>query len=271
MPATRTDPSTVTVGFHDELQALLLAKDAEQARAGLLDSCRRRPVAGLCTFRYPLDDAAQWQVRVDWARDLSGELDGLDVAEVAQQGFDATPAWLSRWGLGRRRPFHLRALSRFIPFSTALILRHSAPPGRRRLNDLVVVPFHRGPAGIGALFGLHEPLDAKHTDELVLLASACLARLPIPESDVPPKLGPRQIECLEWIVAGKSLEDTAALTGMSYSTVRYHLDRARERTGFKSLQQLAAFAAVEYGLSPLGPREDPTEPTADPDQPSVAG
>lgn len=246
-------------GFHHELQALLLAEDADRARAAWLDSCCRRPVAGVCAFRYPLDDRSPWRVRLEWAEDLSRELEGIAIEAFVQEGFDTTPDWLLRWVLRRRRPFHLRAASRFIPFSTALILRNSAPPGRRQLKDLLVVPFHHGQTGLGSLIALHEPIDARHTDELVLLASACLARQPVPDTEPQADLSPRQIECLEWIVAGKSLEDTAALTGMSYSTVRYHLDRARERTGLKSLQQLAAFAAVEYGLSPLGPREDPDE------------
>ena len=254
----------MTEGFHDELQTLLLATDAERAREALLESCRRRPVAGVCAFRYPLDDRP-WRIDVDWVEDFSGALDGIAAESVAERGFDATPARLLRWILRRRRPFHLRAMSRFIPFSTALILRNTAPEGRRPLRDILVVPFHHGWQGRGVLIGLHEAIDAKHTDELVLLASACLAQQSAQTPESPDAgLGPRQIECLEWIVAGKSLEETAALTGMSYSTVRYHLDRARERTGLKSLQQLAAFAAVEYGLSPLGPRDDSTEPGSQP-------
>lgn len=245
----------MTEEFHSELQALLLADAGAGARERLLASCRRRSVAGVSCFSFSLDEPDPRTVRVIWTEDLSGELAGVPLDEVARALIDAIPAWLVRWMLRRTRPFHLRRVTRFIPFTATVVLRATAPSGRRRLGDFIVVPFrHRG-QGYGAFIGLFEPASERVAEELVTLASACMARQPWQEDNLgaQPVLNERQLECLQWIVAGKSLGETALITGMSYANVRYHLERAKEQTELGSLQQLVAHAAVEYGLSPLGP------------------
>ncbi len=63
-------------------------------------------------------------------------------------------------------------------------------------------------------------------------------------------LRPREIECVRWAVAGKTLSEIAAITGLSYRTVRFHLDAARSRYGFSTNQQLFVQAAKDYGLDP---------------------
>lgn len=242
--------------LHEELQAILLAEAGERALEHLVESCRRRSVAGVCGFRFG-SGAESGKVEVVWLEDFSGELADLSGLELAQKGFERTPAWLLRWIQRRKKPFHLSHVARFIPFSAAAILRASAGPGVRPLGDLILVPYRHGEARIGALVGMFEPFDQSEADELVLLASACLARQPwSSEPRRETALNERQLECLQWIVAGKSLEETATITGMSYSNVRYHLERAKKQTDLASLQQLIAFAAVTYQLSPLGPEHN---------------
>ncbi|AKS41981.1 helix-turn-helix transcriptional regulator [Wenzhouxiangella marina] len=250
----------MTQDLHTELQSLLQAESSDRALNDLLKALRQRPVAGVCGFSYPLERHAAHEVKVHWAQDLSGELEALSVEDFAQQGFDNTPAWLLRWALTRAQPFHLRRYSRYLPFSTVIILRSTKPPDGRGLKDLIAVPYPHAPRGLGALIGLFEPIPDSVVRELVLLTTACLARQPWGiEAEHRSVLSERQLECLQWIVAGKSLEDTARIIGMSYSNVRYHLERAKEQTGLHSLQQLVAFAAVEYGLSPFGPERPPDE------------
>lgn len=245
----------MTEGLHSELQALLLAEPGSGARERLIASCRLRAVAGVCCFEYSPCDDNPGDMRPLWVEDISGELAGFDVNEVAARSMNESPAWLKRWVLRRRLPFHLWRFTRFVPFSAEVILRSPAPPGRRRLGDLIVVPYRQGSQGFGATIGLFEPASRTVADELVTLATACLARQPWRDHAEPPRtlLSDRQLECLRWIVAGKSLAETAQVTGMSYANVRYHLDRAKEQTGLPSLPQLVAHAAVAYGLSPLGP------------------
>lgn len=65
-------------------------------------------------------------------------------------------------------------------------------------------------------------------------------------------LKPREIECIRWAVTGRTLSEVAAAMGLSYRTVRFHLDSARSRYGFSTNQQLFVQAAKDYGLDPDG-------------------
>jgi DNA-binding CsgD family transcriptional regulator len=251
------DPAQHDEEFHSELERLLLADDPDRARDALLEGCRTRSVAGLCCFDFQTAPDAEWRTRPRWVEDLSGELDGLHLDDVIEHAFSRTPDWLLRWTLGRKTPFQLRRFARFIPFSARTILRATAPRGRRPLSDFLVVALRDRDPGIALVVGLFETIDKRRADRLVLLASAYLSKQPAAEPKAPVTvLTPRQLECLQWIVAGKSLEETASITGMSYSTVRYHLERAKSATGLPSLPQLIAWAAVEYGLSPMGPEPE---------------
>lgn len=66
-------------------------------------------------------------------------------------------------------------------------------------------------------------------------------------------LGETQLECIQWAVAGKTLEDISTLTGISRRTVRYHIEEARRRYGYATREQTLVRAAKDYHLDPLGP------------------
>ena len=66
-------------------------------------------------------------------------------------------------------------------------------------------------------------------------------------------LKPLEIECIRWAVAGKSLQDIADILGISYRSVRYQIDQARERYGYATNLQTYVRAAVDYGLDPMVP------------------
>jgi DNA-binding CsgD family transcriptional regulator len=248
--------------IHQELQTLLLADAGPALQEHLLGACRARSVAGVSCFRLADKGAG---VEVLLAEDFSGEMDGVCLHTLTREAFAKSPAWIRRWAFSRRKPVHLRRVFRFIPFSGQLMLRASAPPGRRPLKDFILVPHRQNEQTLGLLIALLEPVDYPRAEELSSLGSAFLARL----SDAPlarqvPDLSERQLQCLRWIVAGKSLQETAVITGMSYANVRYHLERAKKAAGLASLQQLIAYAAVHHNLSPFGPvTEAPTEASAD--------
>ena len=61
-----------------------------------------------------------------------------------------------------------------------------------------------------------------------------------------------ELEVIRWSVAGKTLQEISAITGLGYRTVRYRLDRARNRYGYATLQQTLVRAAKDYELDPLG-------------------
>ena len=75
---------------------------------------------------------------------------------------------------------------------------------------------------------------------------------PSPETDRAAELSAEQLRVLRWAAAGKTMQDTAAITGMSYRKVRYLMDRARSRYGFATVQQTIVRAALDYGLDPTG-------------------
>lgn len=62
----------------------------------------------------------------------------------------------------------------------------------------------------------------------------------------------KQLECVKWAVAGKTIEDIAELTGLHRNTVRYHMEQARKRYGYATIRQTLVRAAVDYGLDPMG-------------------
>lgn len=246
-----------SAALQESHQAILQARSSREAERALLEAFRDRGVAGTCAFRYPFELISAKDLDILWGEDLSGELDTVTVPEIAREGFQKMPNWLLRWILARPRPYHLRRYSRYVPFSTRLILKSTTAPNVRPLEDLLLVTYQHRSWGFGALLGFHRPPGEPELESLVLLATAYLARQTwnTDRKAQPALLTDRQLECLQWIVAGKSMEETARITRMSYSNVRYHLERAKQQAGFSSLQQLVAFAAVEYGLSPMGPTE----------------
>jgi DNA-binding CsgD family transcriptional regulator len=249
--------------FHDELYALMSALDEEAARSELAASLERRQVAGamfLLARQRPGHLAPVFNIF--WDRDFSGELGEESPAQRLRTAIDAVPGWLGGWLASRKRPFWFYRYARFIPFSGRLLIDASAPPGKRQLADFLLIPFISGSDHFFMVLGLHRRATEELVRELSTLGLAYAARaiaafaLSMP-GDVarlaPIQLSDRQMECLQWLVAGKSLQEIALITGMSYANVRYHLDRAKRENGYATVQQLMVHAALAYNLSPLGP------------------
>ena len=59
----------------------------------------------------------------------------------------------------------------------------------------------------------------------------------------------RQVQCLEWLARGKTIEETAILLRVKPSTVKYHLEVVREKLGVHtSVQAAVALMALRRGL-----------------------
>lgn len=65
-----------------------------------------------------------------------------------------------------------------------------------------------------------------------------------------------ELECLKWAAAGKTLRDISEITGLSYKSVRYNLEKARDKYGFSSMNQTLVQATIDYNLSPYGDNGD---------------
>ena len=134
--------------------------------------------------------------------------------------------------------------------------------GHDRIHDVLNIPISRGNELSFLLCLLTGgPQSVKNLSAGVILANTyhdlCIHfnshSLDEVERDGQIALGATQIECIGWAVAGKTVDDIARLTGLSVYTVRYHMDRARLRYGYATMQQTLVRAARDYNLDPLGP------------------
>jgi|GEM_PF-5745488 DNA-binding CsgD family transcriptional regulator len=131
--------------------------------------------------------------------------------------------------------------------------------GENVVNDLVVIPRLTAgdPVPRGALIFLSGGvLDAEEIRFLHTSAALYFTQQALWENgqwkEPPVALKPREIECIRWAVTGRTLAEIAAIMGLAYRTVRFHLDSARSRYGFSTNQQLFIQAAKDYGLDPDG-------------------
>lgn len=59
-------------------------------------------------------------------------------------------------------------------------------------------------------------------------------------SSAPTLLTPREVECLRWVLKGKSDTDIGEILGISHTTVHFHIERVKNKLGVKTRTQAAA-------------------------------
>ena len=114
-------------------------------------------------------------------------------------------------------------------------------------TDGFSVPIH-GPGGYFGLVtmaGKERPMPPALRGELHQLAflthERCRALTGLaPLSDPQETLTHRELECIRWVVAGKTDAEIASLLGVSHTTVRTHIDQARRKLGARSRAQAVA-------------------------------
>jgi LuxR family transcriptional activator of conjugal transfer of Ti plasmids len=74
-------------------------------------------------------------------------------------------------------------------------------------------------------------------DEAVLAAPMC-------------RLSRREHECLKWAARGKTFSEMGMILGISFGTVKTHLDHARYKLNCATLQQTTAVAVALGILTP---------------------
>jgi DNA-binding CsgD family transcriptional regulator len=57
-------------------------------------------------------------------------------------------------------------------------------------------------------------------------------------------LTPREIECLRWVLKGKSDRDISDILGISPSTVHFHIEKVKNKLGVKTRSQAAAIVVT---------------------------
>jgi LuxR family quorum sensing-dependent transcriptional regulator len=122
-------------------------------------------------------------------------------------------------------------------------------------TDGLTVPIH-GPGGyfgLVVLAGQQQALPAGRRGELHLMAlmahERCLGLAAVPlvaEPEAP--LTPRELQCIRWVVAGKTDWEIGGILGVSQTTVKTHVDEARRKLGARTRSQAAA-RLVQFGLA----------------------
>ncbi|RWF86842.1 MAG: autoinducer-binding protein [Mesorhizobium sp.] len=85
-------------------------------------------------------------------------------------------------------------------------------------------------------------------DQLAAVTAVAFLHAKLEQTDVEPtastriELSARQTLCLKWSAEGKSMKAIAAIEGMSYATVNFHLNNARKALDAGSLAQATALA-----------------------------
>ncbi|WP_229411233.1 MULTISPECIES: LuxR family transcriptional regulator [unclassified Massilia] len=70
---------------------------------------------------------------------------------------------------------------------------------------------------------------------------------PPPTQEAAPRLTPRELEVLNWVMAGKSSWEISKITGCSEATVNFHMGNIRQKFNVNTRQQ-AVVRAISLGL-----------------------
>jgi DNA-binding CsgD family transcriptional regulator len=57
-------------------------------------------------------------------------------------------------------------------------------------------------------------------------------------------LSPRELECLKWVLDGKSDTDIGKILGISHTTAHFHIERVKKKLGVRTRTQAAAMVAT---------------------------
>lgn len=113
--------------------------------------------------------------------------------------------------------------------------------------DGLAVPIHYPGGDFGLCVSVADhPIEdpnermALHTVSLYA-HQRCLALGGLTEaSSVKSPLTPRELECLRWVLKGKSDTDMAKILGISHTTVHFHIEQVKKKLGVKTRSQATA-------------------------------
>jgi DNA-binding CsgD family transcriptional regulator len=117
--------------------------------------------------------------------------------------------------------------------------------------DCIAVPIHYpgGDFGLCASIADH-PIDgtlerkALHMASLFAHQRCCELGGQSEASSAPMPLTPREVECLRWVLKGKSDTDIGKILGISHTTVHFHIERVKKKLGVKTRIQAATIVVT---------------------------
>jgi DNA-binding CsgD family transcriptional regulator len=140
-------------------------------------------------------------------------------------------------------PLILAALQSRRPVAASELLSHGLVLGRwqesfrfiAKQGDALAIPIvgGAGTEGLAILSGPIERLNALARSLLQIAVHLAFKRATQlnsePASEVPSTLSARQAECLGWVAQGKTDPEIGIILGVSPRTVRFHLDKAKDK------------------------------------------
>jgi LuxR family quorum sensing-dependent transcriptional regulator len=120
--------------------------------------------------------------------------------------------------------------------------------------DGLVVPAH-GPAGYQGLVSMatFNPLMLTATERSLLwimslsIHERCRTTPGFGSDTPPPRLTPRELQCMRWAAAGKTDWDIGQLLGIAEATAHFHIGRVMRRLGTSSRTNAVALLVL-YGI-----------------------
>jgi DNA-binding CsgD family transcriptional regulator len=113
--------------------------------------------------------------------------------------------------------------------------------------DALAVPIHYPGADLGLCVSVSDhPIEdpnerlALHTASLYAHQRCCALGGLTEASSVKAPLTPRELECLRWVLQGKSDTDIAKILSISHTTVHFHIEQVKKKLGVKTRTQAAA-------------------------------
>lgn len=145
--------------------------------------------------------------------------------------------------------------------------RRTAAGGSHRVLDVaaahgwpegLAIPIHgpNGYRGVVTVAGETEELRRRDRAALHLMALYLHERLKqllapaLNEAAVRPRLSPGEIECIRWLMAGKSDWEMSEILGISEWTAHWRIEKAKAKFGVKTRAQLTALAVHHGYLTP---------------------
>jgi DNA-binding CsgD family transcriptional regulator len=118
------------------------------------------------------------------------------------------------------------------------------------VNDVFAVPIHYpgGDFGLCVSIADHEIQNSFERDALHMASlfahQRCRELGGLTEaSSAPTLLTRREVECLRWVMEGKSDTDIGKILGISHTTAHFHIERVKRKLGVKTRTQAAAVVA----------------------------
>lgn len=122
------------------------------------------------------------------------------------------------------------------------------PVSRERDRVLFLMTRTAGPVSSDMDTGVRRILLAFWYAYHCLYITSVTGDAPSQEEAISQPLSSREIECLHWLAAGKTISESAIILGISERTLRFHVNNARERLGVATTTQAIVAATLKHGF-----------------------